>query len=200
MARRNEHSREELREMALAAAEQLLDSQGSEALSTRKIASAIGYSAGSLYQIFKNYDDLCWQLNQRTLQMLLDALEAESAEQADALQQYASRYLTFAQQWPQRWSLLFEHSTPLDLETPVELEQAIAGLFARIEQPLALLLPAQDADAISSAARTLWAGVHGIAVLQAHNKLFQTQQDVAPQMAEDLICRYLAGWTKENSQ
>lgn len=202
MARRNEHSRDELREMALSAAETLLDQQGSEALSTRKIAAAIGYSAGSLYQIFRNYDDLCWQLNQRTLAALLTELEtgvASDAAQTEALQHYAHCYLAFARQWPQRWSLLFEHSTPLDLETPETLERAIAGLFSRIEQPLSQLFPAQSAAQISAAARTLWAGVHGIAVLQAHNKLFNSQQDCAQQMAQDLIKRYLAGWQQEST-
>ncbi len=199
MARRNEHSREELREMALAAAETLLDQQGSEALSTRKIASAIGYSAGSLYQVFKNYDDLCWQLNQRTLAMLLVALEQAVASAPDqALQQYGQQYLAFAAQWPQRWSLLFEHRTPLDLETPETLEQAIAQLFGKIEQPLSQLFTDRSAEQISEAARTLWAGVHGIAVLRAHNKLFQVQ-DGADAMASTLLERYILGWQQEIS-
>lgn len=199
MARRNEHSRDELREMALAAAETLLDQQGSEALSTRKIASAIGYSAGSLYQVFKNYDDLCWQLNQRTLAMLLMALEQTVARAPDqALQRYGRQYLAFATQWPQRWSLLFEHSTPLDLDTPDELEQAISQLFGKIEQPLSQLFTDRSAEQISEAARTLWAGVHGIAVLRAHNKLFQVQGG-ADAMASTLLERYILGWQQEIS-
>lgn len=199
MARRNDHSREELREMALTAAENLLDNEGSAALSTRKIAAAIGYSAGSLYQVFKNYDDLCWQLNLRTLRMLL-AQQARVAEPSvDAtLLSYARQYLAFAARWPQRWSLLFEYSTPQELDTPDELIDAIAELFGLIEQALAQLLPAHTEEAISAAARTLWAGVHGIAVLRAHDKLFQTEQICAERMAEDLICRYLSGWQQED--
>ncbi|MCV6587985.1 MAG: TetR/AcrR family transcriptional regulator [Marinobacterium sp.] len=201
MARRNDHSRDELREMALSAAETLLDQQGSEALSTRKIASAIGYSVGSLYQIFKNYDDLCWQLNLRTLQMLLQALDQQPAEGPQAaLLQYADSYLTFANEWPQRWRLLFEYSTPHDLQAPEALNEAITQLFDRIETPLSEVMSQQSEVQISSAARTLWAGVHGIAVLGAHNKLFQADHICASTMAHELICRYLNGWQQEGSQ
>jgi len=203
MARRNDHSRDELREMALTAAEGLLDQQGSEALSTRKIAGAIGYSAGSLYQIFKNYDDLCWQLNQRTLAKLLDALDhTESAKHnpQQALQLYATQYLAFAEQWPQRWALLFEHRTPLDLDAPDELEQAISTLFGKVEQPLRELFNERAEAEIVQAARTLWAGVHGITVLKAHNKLFQAEQDCAEQMAHTLLDRYVQGWLQEETR
>lgn len=201
MARRNEHSRDQLREMALTAAETLLDQQGSEALSTRKIATAIGYSAGSLYQVFKNYDDLCWQLNQRTLAMLLVALETDTTQvlsPGQALQRYGQQYLAFALEWPQRWLLLFEHRTPLDLETPKALEQAIAQLFGKIEQPLSQMFTDRSAEQISEAARTLWAGVHGIAVLRAHNKLFQVDS-AADSMASTLLERYILGWQQETS-
>lgn len=44
MGRRNEHTREELREIALRAAEELVAVQGLAGLSTRAAVSCIGYS------------------------------------------------------------------------------------------------------------------------------------------------------------
>ncbi|MBY4678449.1 TetR/AcrR family transcriptional regulator [Marinobacterium arenosum] len=195
MARRNDHSRDELQQMALQAAERLLDEQGAEALSTRKIAAAIGYSVGSLYQLFRNYDDLCWQINSRTLQQLLQALAPHDGKPPrEALKAYALGYLQFAGQQPQRWSLLFEHRSPAELATPVELDGAIAQLFGLIEQPLAALLPEQPAQEIELAARTLWSGVHGVAVLSSKDKLFHADPGSAGRMVTDLIDRYLDGW------
>ena len=53
MARRSDHSREELREMAITAAEQIVVEQGYEGLSARKVAAAIGYTVGTLYLVFR---------------------------------------------------------------------------------------------------------------------------------------------------
>lgn len=79
MARRSDHSREEIRAMALAAAQQIVTEQGFAALNARKIASAIGYTVGTLYLVFKNLDDLFLQLNARTLDDLHAALATRQA-------------------------------------------------------------------------------------------------------------------------
>ena len=54
MARRSDHTREEIREMALVATEQIVSVAGFSALSARKIAKKIGYTVGSLYLLFDN--------------------------------------------------------------------------------------------------------------------------------------------------
>lgn len=196
MARRNDHTREELQEMALNAAEKLLDEQGSSALSARKVASAIGYSVGSLYLVFKNLDDLCWQVNARTLNGLLNELDARdtllSAE--GRLKGYAHGYLEYAQAWPHRWSLLFEHRSPDGTDAPEWLHQSIAALFGRIEQALVELKPNQPEEEITVAARTLWSGVHGITLLKLRDKLFLGDDSEPKIMIDGLVERYIAGW------
>lgn len=197
MARRNDHSREELKEMALCAAEQIVDQQGIAALSTRKVAAAIGYSVGSLYLVFKNLDDLCWQLNARTLDKLLDEVSDMAASDAhQALLDYAHHYLAFSRQWPQRWSLLFEHSTAGE-QAPEWLLQRIEQLFERLEELLQQLFPQASAIQTQQAARTLWSGVHGIAVLVSRDKLFAPDTSSATQMVDGLVARYIAGWQLE---
>lgn len=196
MARRSDHTREELQEMALTAAETLLDEQGGAALSTRKVAAAIGYSVGSLYLVFKNLDDLCWQINARTLEGLTRALEQQSADQSprDRLKAYANAYLDYALKWSHRWALLFDHSTD-EGDAPEWLQEKIARLFRRVEIDLAELYPNETADDITLAARTLWGGVHGITQLKMRDKLFFGGDSAAQLMADSLIDRYLDGWT-----
>lgn len=203
MARRSDHTREELQEMALTAAETLLDEQGSAALSTRKVASAIGYSVGSLYLIFKNLDDLCWQINARTLDGLTQALEQQSADQPprDRLKAYANTYLNYARDWSHRWALLFDHSTD-EGEAPEWLQEKIAVLFGRVEIDLAELYPNETPEDITLAARTLWGSVHGITQLKMRDKLFFGGASAAQLMTDSLIDRYLDGWsqTKGNGE
>lgn len=214
MARRSDHSREEIREMALDAAQRLLDEQGSGALSTRKVASEIGYSAGSLYLVFRNLDDLCWQLNARTMAQLLERLtvgqpaaEPRGDTQGqggtsprDTLHRFALAYLEFARRWPNRWSLMFEHKTTEGLEIPDWLESAITRLFALVEEQLWRLQPQAPQESVQLASRTLWSAVHGITVLQLRDKLFLPGADGAGLMLAELLNRYLDSWQHLDSQ
>lgn len=198
MARRNDHTREELRELALEAAEHIVQTQGVEALSTRKVATAIGYSVGSLYSVFSNLDDLCWQLNTRTLTELLEELERQQAEEPKAcLHAYGLIYLQFAQRHPERWRLLFEHRSPEGKQMPDALETQIATLFSYIDRCLATLFPAWSANELALRARTVWSGVHGIAQLQLGDKLFLQEPEGATQMLALLIDGLLKGWQQE---
>ena len=74
MARRSDHTREELRRMALDAARAIIESDGLRALSTRRLAKAIGYTPGTLYQLFEDLDDLIIEVNVETLDALHAAL------------------------------------------------------------------------------------------------------------------------------
>lgn len=61
MARRSDHSREEIKEMALTAALTILEEEGARGLTARKVATAIGYTVGTLYLVFKNQQEMVSQ-------------------------------------------------------------------------------------------------------------------------------------------
>ena len=77
MGRRNEHSREQLQEMAVTAADEIIASEGLRGLTARKVAGRLGYSAGSLYMVFDGLDDLILHVNARTLERLAHSLDAQ---------------------------------------------------------------------------------------------------------------------------
>ena len=70
MARRSDHSREELYVMALAAAREIAEKDGLRGLKARRISREIGYTVGTLYNVFSNLDDLIIHLNGTTLDAL----------------------------------------------------------------------------------------------------------------------------------
>ena len=78
MARRNDHSREELYQLALGAARDIAEAEGLRGLTARRIAAEIGYSVGTLYNVFVNLDDLIIHLNGSTLDQLYKALSQGS--------------------------------------------------------------------------------------------------------------------------
>lgn len=200
MARRNDHTREELRELALAAAEEIVQTQGVTALSTRKVAAGIGYSVGSLYTIFSNLDDLCWQLNMRTLAELLQLLQQQQmADPRACLHACALAYLQFAQRHPERWRLLFEHRSPEGKQMPEVLSAQIATLFSCVDVHLEQIFPACDEVELAIRTRTLWSGVHGMAHLRAGDKLFLDRSEDVSQMLTRLVDGLLDGWDREDS-
>jgi AcrR family transcriptional regulator len=106
MARRNDHSREQIQEMAISAAIRILNAEGVDGLSTRKVAAAIGYTAGTLYLVFKNLDELILHINAATLDEMHQLLEARldsTATPSQVIKNMSLSYLHFAKAHYARW-------------------------------------------------------------------------------------------------
>jgi Uncharacterized protein conserved in bacteria len=197
MARRGEHSREEIRGMALAAAERIVAQQGYTGLSARKIAAEIGYTVGSLYLVFRNLDDLILHINVRTLDQLsstLDQAIATCAQPEACLIALGRAYIRFASEQRHRWRLIFEHRLPEDEALPAWYKDQVMGLFDKVERQLSFLAPQHSRQEIGLAARALWGGVHGICVLALTGKLDVVGVQSVVGLAESLIKNYLAGF------
>ena len=144
MGRRNQHSREQQRDMAIAAAELILVREGFGGLSMRKVADAIGYTVGQLYLIFQNQDDLLATINERTTDAIYGHLRDRSEaidEPLARLRALAAAYIEFAQRHPHRFRMLFEHQLPPAMEPRVSGELRIKRMFELVESNLAPLLP-----------------------------------------------------------
>lgn len=197
MGRRGEHSRDQIANMALAAAEALLDESGPDALTTRAVAQRIGYTVGSLYVVFRNRDDLILQLNSRTLTALratLDAAVADLTAPRARLLALARGYLAFASQYPTRWRLVFEHDVPPE-QVPKALRAQIDAFFDLICTELTALQDSTEPDAGQSrrSAQALWGGVHGIAVLSITGRLAAGGAERPEGLVEDMVVTYLDG-------
>lgn len=174
MGRRNLHTREQQREMAIAAAELILVREGVENLSMRKVAQAIGYTVGNLYLLFQNQDDLLASLNERTADAvyvhLRDVIEPVPEPRA-RLRAMAGAYIDFATRNPNRWRLLFEHQLPEAMKPRPTADTRIRRLFELVETTLAELQPQLRGEALRLRATTLWSSVHGISSLVVSGKL-----------------------------
>lgn len=182
--------------MALDAAVALLEEEGPERLTTRAVAQRIGYTAGSLYFVFRNRDDLVLQVNLRTLDELREALDralSNAVEASGGLLALGRCYLDFAERHPTRWRLVFEHNLPDPASLPSTLQDRIDALFELICTALAARAPTLDRQEVRLAAQSLWGGVHGIAVLAITGKLSAGGDRPAQSLVDDLIGTYLAG-------
>ena len=195
MGRRSAHTPDQLRELILDAAQAIIESNGLAGLSAREIARRIGYSPGTIYNMFENLDDVVLHVEARVLDAL-DARLAAALTQGpaeDGARRLAEAYLAFTHERPKLWNLLFEHYMPGGGDTPPWYQQKLELLMTRVETALVPLFPA-DADAERKrAARVLWAGVHGITSLSTANKLANITTESAGPFVADLVKNYLDG-------
>jgi len=199
MGRRSVHTPEELREHIIRAATELITHQGLSGLSAREIARHIGYSPGTIYNVFVNLDDLILTIEGR----MLDDLDARLQELPDTLapREYllglAEAYLRFTHHNPRLWNLLFEHHLPATVDVPTTYREKLDSLLARIENALRPLAgPGISEDELKRRSRVLWASVHGITSLSTADKLSSITAESTWPLVRDLIETYLNGLGK----
>jgi len=195
MARRSEHTQEQIREMVLTAAENIVIDEGFRALTVRKVALEIGYTVGSIYMVFENMDDLIMHVKGRTLDELADELSEPRAfsDAREAIQSLAECYLHFAHKHFNRWRMIFEAIN--DVPVPDWYQQKVDAMFSIVEPLFQQLRPALEAEQAGQAARALWSGVHGVCVLSLNGNLGRTGLENAQTTVNLLVQNFIRGWT-----
>ncbi len=201
MGRRSIHTAEELRELILVSTTELIESEGLAGLSAREIARRIGYSPGTLYNVFDNLDDLVLTIEGRLLDRLALALQEVPSNESPhtRLKNIAMAYLHFTHDNPKLWNLLFEHHMQAEAHIPTWYQEKLETLLAEVESEIGRLIPEAEENQVKRSARVLWAGVHGITSLSTTDKLAIVTTEAASPLVEDLIDHYLNGLAKPTS-
>ena len=196
MARRSEHSLEEIKEMVLSAAESIVIEEGFGALKVRKIAMDIGYTVGSVYMVFDNMADLITHVKARALDDIAAQLnEVEDCGQPErCIMELAKVYLAFASQHFNRWSMIFEYRVAEDAVSPAWYQQKVDALFKPLETQIKRLTPAASEQQTMRAARALWSGIHGVCILSLTGKLDAVGINDVENTITLLVENFLRGW------
>ncbi len=202
MPRRGDHSKEELKNLILDAAEALVAEHGAAGLSARAIAKQIGYAAGTIYLNFANLDEVILHVNARTLDRMYAAIEPAASGRAGPvtrLKRAARAYVEFARANPSLWRLCFEHRLPPGSDSPDWLDRRIEGLVSLIVEP-AREATQSTGRALETTAQALFSGVHGICMLTLTNKLDVVGKQGTEQLTDALISNYIRGVTSAHSE
>jgi len=197
MGRRNEHTRDEIQLLALDAAAAIVEADGLSALSARKVASAIGYTVGSLYNVFHNFDELVMRMNARSLELLTAKATAAitpPAPPADQLRALARAYVDFAFDNRNLWAAIFEHQGDSQNEVdpwPGWYRELSGQPMELIASQLVALTPDESSASIERATQTLFSGVHGACLLAIHKRLQLNTRDSVLDVADTLIDTWL---------
>jgi AcrR family transcriptional regulator len=203
MARRDKRSRDEIRQMAVEAAELIIAAEGYGALSARRVAAAIGYTVGTLYLVFENRHNLVLQINGRTLDKLHARLEAAASPDfrgnpEDALIALARAYIGYAEAEAPLWSVLFEYTVEKSEVLPEWYLSKLGRVFGLVEAVLRPL--ARDDLEVQRAARVLWAGVQGICTLKIRQRTALADGQSAEEMVVMLIKNFLLGLGRQKTE
>ena len=149
-----------------------MDEVGFARFSAREVAKRIGYSIGTLYNVFGSYDRLILAINARTVALwtrhLRDALESGGDDRIDAL---VRGYFTFAVAHPKSWSAVYDHRLPAGAEMPDWYATALRTLTDIVDAEVTRMLPALSQDQAAALGRSLLAVVHGHCALAINGTL-----------------------------
>jgi AcrR family transcriptional regulator len=195
MGRRSSHTPDELRDLILDAARAIIEKDGLAGLSARTIAKRIGYSPGTLYNVFDNLNDILLNVEGRLLEDLDQRIieTAVDVPPKDRLTRLAHCYLRFTQDRPRLWNLLLEHQPPHSFAIPDWYQERLSRLLTHVEEALEAHMPGRAERDVQHSARVVWAGVHGITSLATANKLTSISSDHAALLIEDLLSGYIRG-------
>ena len=141
----------------VAAARELLEQEGVEGLSMRRVAERVGIRAPSLYKHLPGKRALEAALISDGLAEWVDLAERAAGENDDALDAVGQTYRSFAQKHPHLYRLMTERALPR--------EALATGVEARAAQ---VMIDAAGGDA--NLARALWAFAHGMAILELNQR------------------------------
>lgn len=194
MARRYDHSRAELMELAVNAGRAMIQAEGFGKFSARRIAAEIGYTVGTVYNLFGTHDNLILHINARTLDAWFEDLQRMVAARKTppSFEQLALYYIDYSAAHYNEWMALFEHTLPPDVPVPEWYVPKMRRFFELLE---GMVLPHVQGDRRKArrAARVLWAGIHGICMLSLSRKLDLVDSESAHILAKSFVENYLRG-------
>ena len=162
MGRRSDHSRSELRALVVAAGHDLMGEVGFASFSAREVARRVGYSVGTLYNIFDNLDHLVIAINSRTFAIWTDYLRQKVDDSSgDRLRALVEAYFAFARNHPRLWMAIYDHRLPPGMAMPEVDKKTRRALTQIVFDEVARQLPGQEVENVERLARSLIATVHG---------------------------------------
>lgn len=162
MGRRSDHTRQELEHLFVVEGHKHMAEVGFARFSAREVAKRIGYSVGTLYNVFGTLDRLLITINTRTFQLWAEYVRQRlETSGADRIQTLVEAYFDFARDNANSWTAIYDHHLPPDVVIPDEQNLQRGALTQIIVDEVAAVLPTQAKSEAPRLARSLIAVVHG---------------------------------------
>lgn len=176
---RRDQARRDLRARILAAATDLFDAGGAEAVTMRAVAERIGYSATTIYLHFPDRDALLFAIVDDAFGEFGERMRAAIATDGDARARFSAMgraYVTFALDHPAHYRLMFIQRPDYLLAHGPEEDRARIESLGALSAMAAATSRTPDPQAVADA---LWAAMHGIAALATGVPIFDRDRALA---------------------
>src|SRR5258708_6784632 len=164
IAERRERQRAERYELILAAARELAEAEGWDAVTTRRLAAEIDYSQPVLYSHFKGKDAIMTAVAMEGFAELAGELHAAADSALSpraALAATAAAYTAFAERQPALYDAMFTQAVDLPFAAP-ETPAPLRDGFAVLHQVIAPLSGDDDPETLTE---IFWSSLHGLLTL-----------------------------------
>jgi len=151
-------------------ARDLAESEGWDAVTTRRLAELIEYSQPVLYSHFKGKDAIMAAVAVEGFAEIaaqLRTAESTAPTAQAALAAVVSTYVEFAERRPALYDAMFIHAVDLPFAQP-ETPAALLEAFGAIREALR---PFTSDDDLDLHTEVLWAGLHGLVTLMRSGRL-----------------------------
>ena len=190
-------SREELRKATLDAARRIIAESGPEALTARRLASDVGYTAGTIYNLFDSLPDVLWHVNHENFARIAALFGDLPGQDATArLRALAGRYLDLVQEEPSLFRAIFE-GPRVSESFPQWYTDAIDDLMNAIAAEVVQIAPDLSPSAARQEAARLFAAIQGIASLYVSGRLPMITDAGAKELADGLVARVLGDLARD---
>ncbi|MET8862033.1 TetR/AcrR family transcriptional regulator [Nonomuraea sp. NPDC004580] len=173
---RKERERAQREKLIIAAARELAETEGWEAVTTRRLAEEVEYSQPVLYSHFKGKDAIVTAVALEGITDLaaeLHAARTAAHDPAAALAGLSTAYVAFAEQRPALYEAMFSRHVDLPFATP-EAPQALKEAFGEF---VAAVRPYAHGTAPEMLAEILWAALHGQVTLMRGGRIPREVQE-----------------------
>jgi AcrR family transcriptional regulator len=167
---RRERERAEREKLIVTAARELAETEGWDAVTTRRLAEKVEYSQPVLYSHFDGKDAIVAAVALEGFAELAVELRTArtAAPDADAaLAAVARAYMAYADRRPALYDAMFRQAVALPFATP----EAPAALRAGFDELAAAVRPHAGGDDVGLLTETFWAALHGLATLTGSGRL-----------------------------
>ncbi|MEI6946294.1 TetR/AcrR family transcriptional regulator [Paraflavisolibacter sp. H34] len=195
IAERRQRQKEEVRCSILQAAWQLVEKEGWQALSIRKIAEAIEYSVPVIYDHFENKEAILLEFTKRGFRQLNEELvQAREgvADPAGQLEAIAYAYRDFAFNHKEYYQLMYGLGMP-SCETVRSIPElaTFTGLILSCLKELIALSPRPETDPYLKL-HTFWSMLHGLVSIDMMGGE-QPRDEMNQKVLQDFICGFISG-------
>ncbi|MEU8124635.1 TetR/AcrR family transcriptional regulator [Spirillospora sp. NPDC049024] len=167
---RKERERAEREKLIITAARELAESEGWDAVTTRRLAAEIEYSQPVLYSHFKGKGAIMAAVAvEGCAELAVELRQARTAarEPAEALADVAAAYTDFAERRPALYDVMFVRSVDLPFATP-EAPAPLQEAFGELRETVRPFAGEDDVDVLTE---TFWSGLHGLLTLMRDGRM-----------------------------